>query len=322
MKFVSVIVLTAAVVLSLALRANAELVNGIQAVVHDSIITVQEIQDMTDPYVDTLRRQYGDRPSVLEQKVNDAAKQNMETLVERELILHEFETAGYNMPESIVDQQLDDYIKAKYGDRVTLTKTLQQEGITFEKFRQQYKDRIIESAMREKNISKEIMISPHKIEAYYLDHKDDFKEEDKVKLRMIVLTNAPEADTTQTRKLAEEIVQRLKGGASFADMATVYSQGSQQKEHGDWGWIDKSVLRKELADVAFQLKPGETSGVIETPNAFYIMLVEDRHAAHVKDLSDVRDEIEKILLEKEHERLQKQWIEKLRKKTFIREFPY
>src|SRR5579862_1348413 len=321
MKFLSAIVMAAAV-LSLALRADAELVNGIQAVVHDSVITVGEIKDMTEPFVEDLSRQYADRPNILEQKVNDAAKQNMEQLIERELILHEFETAGYNLPESIIDQQLDDYIKSKYGDRVTLTKTLQQEGITFEKFRQQYRDRFIVGAMREKNINKEILISPHKIEAYYLDHKDDFKEEDKVKLRMIVLTNAPDADTTQIRKLADEILQKLKDGASFADMATIYSQGSQQREHGDWGWIDKSVLRKELADVAFGLKPGERSGVIETPNAFYIMLVEDRHAAHVKDLSDVRDEIEKILLEKEHERLQKQWIDKLRKKTFIREFLY
>jgi parvulin-like peptidyl-prolyl isomerase len=322
MKFLSAIVLMATAVLSLAFRAEADLVNGIRAVVHDSIVTLDEVDQMTEPYVEDLRRQYGDRSDIVGPKVDEAAKQNMEQLIERQLILHEFDTAGYKLPESIIDQQLDDYIKSKYGDRVTLTKTLQQEGITFEKFRQQYKDRFIVGAMRENNINKEIMISPHKIEAYYLDHKDDFKEEDKVKLRMIVLTNAPEADTTQTRKLAEEILQRLKDGASFADMATVYSQGSQQKEHGDWGWIDKSVLRKELADIAFQLKPGERSGVIETPNAFYIMLVEDRHAAHVKDLSDVRDEIEKILLEKERERLQKQWIDKLRKKTFIREFPY
>lgn len=322
MKFLSVIVIVAAV-LNLALRAEAEkLANGIEAVVHDSIITVDEIRDMTEPFVEDLSRQYGDRPDVLEQKANDAAKQNTEQLIERELILHEFETAGYNLPESIIDQQLDDYIKSKYGDRVTLTKTLQQQGITFEKFRQQYRDRFIVGAMREKNINKEILISPHKIEVYYLDHKDDFKEEDKVKLRMIVLTNAPDADTTQTRKLADEILQKLKDGASFPDMATIYSQGSQQREHGDWGWIDKSVLRKELADVAFQLKTGEPSGVIETPNAFYIMLVEDRHPSHVKDLSEVRDEIEKILLEKERERLQKQWIDRLRKKTFIREFPY
>lgn len=308
--------------MGLGFRAEAELVNGIQAVVHDSIITVQEIQDMTEPYVDNLRLQYPDRPDLVEQKAEDQAKQNLEQLVERQLILHEFETAGYNLPESIIDQQLEDYIKSKYGDRVTLTKTLQQEGITFEKFREQYKDRFIVEEMRYKNVSKEIMISPHKIEVYYLDHKDDFKEEDQVKLRMIVLTNAPGADITQTRKLAEEIVQRLKDGAPFADMATIYSQGSQQKEHGDWGWIDKSVLRQELADVAFKLKPGENSGVIETPDAFYIMRVEDRHAAHVKDLSEVRDDIEKILLEKEHERLQQQWIDKLRKKTFIREFPY
>lgn len=321
MKFVSAIVMMV-LAFSLASRAETQLVNGIDAVVHDSIITREEIRDMTEPYVEDLSRQYGDRPDLMDQKVSDAEKQNTEQLIERQLILHEFETAGYNLPESIIDQQLDDYIKSKYGDRVTLTKTLQQQGITFEKFRQQFRDRFIVGAMREKNINKEVMISPHKIEAYYLDHKDDFKEEDKVKLRMIVLTNAPDADNTQTRKLAEEILQKLKGGASFADMATIYSQGSQQREHGDWGWIDKSVLRKELADVAFQLKPGEPSGVIETPNAFYIMLVEDRHAAHVKDLSEVRDEIEKILLEKERERLQKQWIDKLRKKTFIREFPY
>ena len=306
----------------LAFSARAELVNGIDAIVHDSIVTMQEVRDLTEPYVDDLRRQYGDRPDILEQKVTEAYKDNLEQLMERQLILHEFETAGYNLPESIIDEQLEEYIKNKYGDRVTLTKTLQQQGITFEKFRQQFRDRFIVEQMRYKNISSEIMISPHKIEAYYLDHKDDFKEEDQVKLRMIVLTNAPEMDTTQTRKLAEEIVARLKAGASFADMASLYSQGSQKREGGDWGWVEKSVLRKELADVAFTLKPGERSDVIETPGAFYIMLVEDKRVAHVRDLSEVRDDIEKILLARERARLQQDWIDKLKKKTFIREFPF
>jgi parvulin-like peptidyl-prolyl isomerase len=82
------------------------------------------------------------------------------------------------------------------------------------------------------------------------------------------------------------------------------------------------VLRKELADVAFGLKPGEKSGIIETPGAFYIMLVEDKHETHVKPLPEVRDQIEKVLLQKEQTRLMQQWIEKLKKKTFVREFPY
>jgi len=52
------------------------------------------------------------------------------------------------------------------------------------------------------------------------------------------------------------------------------------------------------------------------------MLVEDKHEAHVKPLPEVRDEVEKLLLQKEQTRLLQQWIEKLKKKTFIREFPY
>lgn len=321
MKFLCAILMVTAVI-GLRLRAEPRLANGIDSVVHDSVITMQEVQDLTEPYAEDLERQYADKPDVLNQKVNDLYKQNRERLEENQLILHEFNTAGYNLPDSIIDQNFDDYIKNRFGDRVTFTKTLEQEGKTFEKARQEYRDRFIVEEMRYKNINKEVMISPHKVEAYYLDHKDDFKEEDKVKLRMIVLTNAPETDTTQTRKLADEILERLKAGAPFAEMAAVYSQGSQAKQGGDWDWVEKSVLRKELADVAFTLKPGERSGVIETPNAFYIMLVEDKHLARVKDLSEVRDEIEKILLEKEHERLQQQWIDRLKKKTFIRVFTY
>jgi len=302
--------------------ARAELVNGIDAIVHDSIITFQEVDDSSARMVDQLRMEYSGQPDVLRTKLNQTYRETLDELQQRQLILHEFQTAGYNLPESIIDEQFDEYIKSKYGDRVTFTKTLQQEGVTFEKARQDYKDTFIVEQMRYKNISSAIMISPHKVEAYYLEHKNDFKEEDQVKLRMIVLTNAPEADTTQTRKLAEEILGKLNAGASFADMATIYSQGSQANKGGEWDWVDKSVLRKELADVAFTLKPGERSGVIETPGAFYIMLVEDRHDAHVKPLPEVRDQVEKLLLAKERTRLQQQWIEKLRKKTFIREFAY
>jgi len=68
-----------------------------------------------------------------------------------------------------------------------LTKTLQAEGITYEKFRNQVRDNFIEQALRGKNVSAEIMISPHKIERYYQSHQDQFKLEDQIKLRMIVL---------------------------------------------------------------------------------------------------------------------------------------
>jgi len=322
MRFLCAI-LVGAILTGFGFKADAELVDGIEAIVHDSVITFQEVADTSDRIVQQLHLEYERQPEVLNRQIATAYKETLEELQERQLILHEFQTAGYNLPESAIDEQFENYIKEKnHGDRVAFIKTLQAQGVTLEKARRDYRDTFIVEQMRYKNISSAIMISPHKIETYYVDHKDDFKEEDKVKLRMIVLTNAPEADTTQTRKLAEEIVAKLKEGASFGEMASIYSQGSQARQQGEWDWVEKSVLRKELADVAFSLKPGEQSGVIETPGAFYIMLVEDKHEAHVKPLPEVRDEIEKLLLGKERSRLQQAWIDKLKKKTFIREFPY
>jgi hypothetical protein len=59
------------------------------------------------------------------------------------------------------------------------------------------------------------------------------------------------------------------------------------------------------------------SDVVETPDACYLMLVEQTRLAHVKPLADVRDQIEKNLRAQEQSRLEKQWIAKLKAKTFI-----
>jgi parvulin-like peptidyl-prolyl isomerase len=310
----------AGAVLGCALQLQAELVDGIQAIVHDSIITIDEVEIMTEPAAKALWRQYRDQPEVFQKKLVEAKTNNLEQLLGRQLILQEFKTAGYNMPESVIEEMVQEKIHTLYNDQMTLTKTLQAQGITKEKFRQDIRDRFIIEVLRQKNISSELIISPHKVEVYYLAHQDEFKVEDEIKLRMIVLNKPPETDSAQVTKLAEEILGKLKEGASFPEMATVYSQGSQRKDGGDWGWVERSVLRKELSDVAFALKPGERSSVIELPDACYLMLVEQTRPAHRKSLGEVRDQIEKNFLLEERNRLEKQWIERLRKKTFVQYF--
>jgi parvulin-like peptidyl-prolyl isomerase len=177
------------------------------------------------------------------------------------------------------------------------------------------------SALRNKNISQEIVISPYKVENYYLNHQDDFKIEDEIKLRMIVL-NKTSPDDTNTVKLARDILTKLNetNAPTFEEMAGVYSQGSQQHQNGDWGWVERSVLRPELAAAAANLKAGQISDVIETPESDYIMLVEQIRPAHVRPLGEIRDDIEKTLRTQEQARLEKQWIDGLKKKTFIRYF--
>lgn len=314
-RFISIATLMSCASLSL----RADLADGVKAVVSDKVITYSQVEEYTAPAADALRRQYADAPDMFQQKLNDALSDSLEQLVERQLILRSFDTEGYQLPEDVVDQLVQDRIRERFGDRVTFIKTLQAQGMTVEQFRKDVRNQYIVSALRQKNVSQEIVISPYKVETYYLAHTNDFKMEDQIKLRMIVL-NKTSPDDTNTMQRANEVLTEIKNGASFQEMASVYSEGSQKNQGGDWGWVERSVLRKDLAEVAFSLKPGQVSGVIDTPESVYLMLVEQTKPAHARPLTEVRDEIEKTLRTQEQARLEKQWVDGLKRKTFIRYF--
>jgi len=303
-----------------ASSAPANLVNGIKAVVQDSVITMQEVERLALPAIDVLRKQHRNQPEVFQQRLAETLAESLEQLVEIQLILHDFKAAGYNLPEGIIDEAVEERIRTRYGDRSKLIKSLQAQGITFERFRQQIREQFIVEALRGKNISSEVIISPHKIETYYLANKEKFRVPDQVKLRMIVLNRNVAAEEPAPRTLADEILRQIKEGAAFSEMASIYSQGSQRGQGGDWGWVDRGVLRRELAEVAFTLKVGQPSEVIETPEALYLMLVEDKRASDIKPLSEVREEIERTLQTEERARLGRLYINRLKQKSFVRYF--
>jgi parvulin-like peptidyl-prolyl isomerase len=378
------------------LRAAPELVNGINAVVHDSVVTFAEVEVMTLPLQEVIARDYRDQPTVYLKKVADARNDNLEQLIERQLILRDFQVT-FSQPDrqdiinkeinKAVDQEVESETRTRFsGNRMTLIQTLQAEGITLERHRQQIRDRLIISWLRQKNISSEVIVSPHRVEVYYLAHRDEYKLQEQVKLRWIVLKCPGDSEVATTERLAEDILTKLNEGATFAEMATINSEASQRSQGGDLGWFtlapspndssaperDKgeNVLTKYLADTATSLQAGQHSGVLSRsagddfwvcqydkgvatlgrhyvadttlhkevmveerrfanaaavtnlppPIEFYIMLVEDKRGQRFKTLAEVRSQIEMDLLAQEKSRLEKQWVDKLKKKTFVRVF--
>jgi peptidyl-prolyl cis-trans isomerase SurA len=306
--------------------ARAQWVTGVAVVVNDSVITKGEIESMVE-----LRRQvayntYHNNPKIYEQELHKMFDEATESLIERKLILHDFVSSGYltNLLEAYVDDQIRNFIKNNdYGDRARLIQTLHARGETYETFRRMQREDLIVYLMEHQNSSnlKKILISPLKVEQYYQSHPDEFKVEDQVKLRMIVLTNSPDNSSGMAKQMAEEILAKIDSGVPFAEMAAVNSSGSDRAKGGDRGWVDRSYFRPELVNIAFSLKPGQHSGVIEAPGACFLMMVDEVKPAHVKPLSEVRGDIERTLTNDESLRLKKLWIERLKRKSFINFYP-
>jgi peptidyl-prolyl cis-trans isomerase SurA len=302
-------------------RSEPVPINWLTALVNDVPITYKEIDERTADEERLLRYQYQNKPQIRETKVAQLKSDVLSLLIENQLILHEFKTAGYQLPQSIIDDYIRATIREEFGTRVAMIKTLADKGTTYEAYRKRLQEDYIIKGMIFKNVGGEILVSPYKIEKYYNDNIDKFKVEDMVKLRMIFLANKPGRDEAATKKFAEELREKITGGASFAEMAKAYSDGSQRSEGGDWREVYRKTLREDLAEVAFSLNAGELSDVLQRKDGCYLMLVEEKKAAHTKSLTEVRDEVEQILSRQEQQRAREQWMKRLKSKSFVEFFP-
>lgn len=293
--------------------------NGVAAIVNEAIITEQEVYSILEQELPRLRFQYGKQPARLREELSKQRVAILEMLIERQLVLADYKAAGFNIPETLIEDQFQQDVVSKFGDRVAFVKTLQKEGKTIEDARKEFRDVLIINIMSAQKIRNQVTISPFKIERYYADNQSKFSVEEQVKLRMIILPVPSAADTTVAEK-ARNLHQQIVGGAAFEEIARQHSTGAYAKDGGMMGLISRKDLRKEIADVAFKLPPGTVSEPVVTEDAVFILKVEEAKAAHVRPLAEVRDEIEQALQAEETAQRRKQWIDGIRKKAFVRLF--
>ncbi len=320
--------LLAALSLSLPLpgRAAPQLLNGVAAIVNDAVITFDDVDQYTKRAVEAAYRQYAARGqnTQFEERRQGIMKDGLEQLIDRDLVLNDFKTAGYNLPESLIDDVVAARVKEEFGDRLTLTKTLHLRNQTYESFRKDERDAFIVAQMTLKNINQNLVISPKKIEKFYAENEEKYRIGDRAKVRMILIDKSRHA-AGEPKRLADEVRAKAVAGEDFGKLADESSDDARRFKgglRGDEGWVENkdSDLRKELRDFAFTAKAGDISPVIETDGAVFLLKVEGRETARVRPLTEVRDDVEATLKGVERERLRKQWIARLRKKSFVRYF--
>jgi peptidyl-prolyl cis-trans isomerase SurA len=303
-----------------ALGVKAELVDGIAAVVNEDIITYTDVKNLIGNRIDSLKKMYSSGDPKLLEQIQQTQKEALDELVERRLIIQEFNTKGGHIPETYLEEEIQRIIDEQYGrDRSVFIKTLEAHGLNLEAYKDQIRDKLIVGYMRRSEIGDEIIISPYKIEKFYQDHLKDFKEGEKVKLHIIYVRKGDTEDEIKdNRATATEILLKLTTGSDFGMMASVYSEGAEKKQNGDMGFVDKSTLREELREPAFKLEAGQLSPLIETKDGFYILRVDEKKAATTATLEEARELVERLLVQEEKERLSKRWLQSLRRSAYIK----
>jgi len=325
MRFLLFTLTVSLLVTSLPLAAQqAEVIDGVAAIVNQDVITISQVRELIGARERGLREVYSGAD--LADKIKEMRLAALKDLIDRQLVIQEFrkmQEKGANIPDYVVDDRIQQIIREEFGgDRSAFVRTLQAQGYTVTRFKEIEKEKIVVQAMRQSKVSDDFVISPKQIQNFYNKNKGAYAIPEQIKLRMIILREGEAGDVPgagNKEQTAEEIRQKLVGGAEFDRMAEMYSEDEGTRDSGgDWGWIERGTLNEELSKVAFSLAPGKVGPVVKIGESYYIMLVEAKKNASVKPISDVRDEIERNLIQQERMKAQQRWLDTLRAKAYIK----
>jgi len=130
--------------------------------------------------------------------------------------------------------------------------------------------------------------SDDEVKAYYDGHAAEFKSDEEVHVRQILVHD---------EALANDIASKLKSGAAFEELSAAHSLAPNAKKGGDIGYVSRGELPKRFEDEIFGLQPGHISNVIQTDNSFHIFKVDDRRPAGTIDLQTAAPVIREKLRE-------------------------
>lgn len=160
-------------------------------------------------------------------------------------------------------------------------------------------DNFLANEYLKREIANKITVSESEMKLYYEGHKDEFKIPEMVKASHILIrldASSSEDDRKKAREKAEDILKKIKSGEDFAKLASEMSEdpGSRTKG-GDLGFFPRGRMIKPFEEIAFSMKPGEISDVIETQFGYHIIRVEEKKEESVETFDAAKERINQKL---------------------------
>jgi len=138
-------------------------------------------------------------------------------------------------------------------------------------------------------------VTPTEVQSYYNGNITQYQTPEQVRASHILLNTAGK-DEAAVRKQAEDILQQVKAGADFAELAKKYSEDEGSKPNGgDLDYFSRGRMVPEFEAAAFALEVGQVSDIVKSQFGFHIIKVVDKKPAVTRSLDEVRPQIEEQL---------------------------
>ncbi|WP_119773477.1 peptidylprolyl isomerase SurA [Vibrio cholerae] len=202
-------------------------------------------------------------------------EQVLEKLIIDTLQQQEADRIGVKIDDNRLNEAIKEIAKNNQQTQEQLIASVAQEGLTYPEFREQVRKEMAASDARNALVRRRINILPAEVDtlAELLAQETDATVQYKISHIQLRVDDGQDKSAAET--LANKLVNDLRNGADFAQMAYAYSKGPKALQGGDWGWMRKEEMPTIFADQIKMQNKGSIIGPFRSGVGFHILKIDD-----------------------------------------------
>mmetsp|Transcript_13795 Transcript_13795/g.6848 ORF Transcript_13795/g.6848 Transcript_13795/m.6848 type:complete len:342 (+) Transcript_13795:1119-2144(+) len=301
-------------------NAHTELIDRIVAVVNDEIISLYELNQVVKPYKEKIKT-LGYTKEQEENMLYKIKEDKLNILIEKKLIDQEVRRLSISISNKEIDEVIEKFKELNLLTDENLRAALKENDMSMEEYRNQIKAQILRNRLLNYQVKSKVVITNEAIKSYYEKNIEQYAGEKKYHLRNIMMNVsdfASDLEKKEVLKRMEKVLEKIKEGESFEELASEYSQAPNADKGGMLGILGVDSFAPEIKDAILGLKVGESTSVVRTDHGFQIFYIEDIETTKGKTLDEVASEIEERLYNKVIEEKFRNWTGQFKQKSYIK----
>jgi peptidyl-prolyl cis-trans isomerase SurA len=299
------------------ISSSEAVVDRVVAVVNQEIITLSEVEKLTGPLQQEI--QIEDRWEKRE-RVREVCRNVLEKMIEEKLIDQEVKKAGVKVPSKDVEGALEEIKRKNSATQEDLERALTKDGVTLEAFKKEIEKKLLRLKLISWAIKTESKVEEKELRDFYQKNMDRYRRNESYRpghILFIVPKGATPEEILEIRKQCQKVLEKIKGGEDFGEMALLYSQDATAKDRGELGYFRKGELLPAFEKEALRLRIGEVSGIIRTEYGFHLIKLLDRKGGDAPPFEEIKEKVHADYLDREKENAIQQFLSTLKGKSVI-----
>ena len=284
--------------------AAMQLEDRIVAVVNADLIMLSDVKRELAPEQERIRRQY--RGDELAQRLQMAEYMALTKMIERRLQLQEAKAKNVDVPDQEVKQAIQQM--KQQGETVDDKDPLSISTV---------RDQLTLLKVVEREVRNGIMVGEAEMKRYYKEHQDRFALPEEYTLSQILIQPRSADSAAEALEKARIVSAELKRGEKFEDAALRYSDGPNASRGGRIGLVRQGELLPAIERAIASLPPGGISDLVETPEGYHIVRVDEKTPRQFRPFEEVKFEIQSLVFQQKSEDVFQSWLVELKNKAYI-----